>query len=182
MKQKDIERIEYLLHRFFEGATSNREEQELYDLFAREDLPVYLEVYRPVIGYFETGIVRETREVADVPAPSRSLSLWKRWMGISVAVAASLLCLFVWNGGGHTSEESFNPYAGSYIIRNGVKTELPEPLARELDELIRQAEKNLYEKERMAFRPLDEHRQTMEAIEKNLEKAERMDEETYYIK
>lgn len=177
MKQEEIKRIEYLLERFFDGSTSNDEEQELYALFARKDLPAHLEDYRPVIGYLETGIVRELGvEEEVVPLPPRKVSLWRRWIWTGVAVAASLLCLLVWNRSRNVPEEEFNPYAGSYIIRNGVKTELPESIARELDEMIRQAEKNSYEKERMAFRSLEKHRKQMDAIETNLKRAKAMEE------
>ena len=59
MKSDEYIYIENLLERFFEGETSNAEEQELYAFFARPDLPEHLRGYKPVFGYFETGIARE---------------------------------------------------------------------------------------------------------------------------
>ena len=44
MKSDEYIYIENLLERFFEGETSNAEEQELYAFFARPDLPEHLRV------------------------------------------------------------------------------------------------------------------------------------------
>ena len=72
-------------------------------------------------------------------------------------------------------EDDFNPYAGSYIIRNGVKTEIPEAVARELDEVIRQAEKKQYEKERLALCPLRQYEKTMDNIQTKENEVERFE-------
>ena len=85
-----------------------------------------------------------------------------------------LLFLFL-NKGEGIGEDDFNPYAGSYIIRNGVKTEIPEAVARELDEVIRQAEKKQYEKERLALCPLRQYEKTMDNIQTKENEVERFE-------
>lgn len=149
MKPNEYTYIEELIERFFEGDTSNAEEQKLYKFFARPDLPEQLEPYRKVFCYFESGIVAETAE-PKAPRPVHKNAFAKRWLFISVAIAASFLLLFVLNNRREAAED-FNPYAGSYIIRNGVRTEIPEDMARELDKLILQSEKDKRKEERRAF-------------------------------
>ncbi len=166
MQSDEYTYIENLLERFFEGETSNAEERELYAFFARPDLPEYLKSYRPVFEYFETGIADEVKEDTPVSKPSLKVPFMKKWLWIGIAVAASLLLFLLLNKGDGGREEDFNPYAGSYIIRNGVKTEIPEEVARELDKVIRDSEKRQYEKERQALRPVRQHRETMENIER----------------
>lgn len=175
MKADEYIYIENLLERFFEGETTNAEEQELYAFFARPDLPEHLEAYRAVFGYFENGIARETEEDAPVLKPSRHVPFYRKWLWIGAAVAASLFLFLFLNKGGNPPEEEFNPYAGSYIIRNGVKTEIPENVARELDKVIQQAEKKQYEKERLALRPVDQYKQTLHDIQAKEQEVEQIE-------
>ena len=83
MKADEYIYIENLLERFFEGETTNAEEQELYAFFARPDLPEHLKNYRPVFGYFETGIAGEMEERQKTSKAARSIPFFKRgvWMG-----------------------------------------------------------------------------------------------------
>ncbi len=175
MKVDEYIYIEKLLERFFEGETTNVEEQELYAFFARPDLPERLDAYRPVFGYFETEIVKEVEEMQKTSKPVRNIPFFKRRLWTGIAVAASLLLFLFLNRGDSGQEDEFNPYAGSYIIRNGVKTEIPEAVARELDEVIRQAEKKQYEKERLALRPLRQYRQTLHDLKTKEREAERFE-------
>lgn len=48
--------IEELTELFFEGATSNSQENELYVFFKNaKDLPEHLAPYKRMFGYFENG-------------------------------------------------------------------------------------------------------------------------------
>ena len=175
MKSDEYIYIENLLERFFEGETSNAEEQELYAFFARPDLPEHLRGYKPVFGYFETGIAREVETKKEVTMPVRKVPFFKRWLWIGAAVAASLLLFLFLNKEDGGKENEFNPYAGSYIIRNGVKTEIPEEVARELDKVIRETEKKQYEKERLALRALRQYEKTMHNIRTKENEVERFE-------
>ena len=120
MKTEEYKSIEDLLDRFFEGQTSNEEERVLYEFFARPDIPAHLERYREVFGYFESGIALDFSETPELRLPAKEIS-YKRKIGwaIAVCVAASLL-LFLVNTVFMNQNASFNPYEGSYIVRNGV--------------------------------------------------------------
>lgn len=123
-------KIKELIDCFFEGLTSNREEKELYAFFAQENIPEYLQKYRPVFAYFENGIRDEkpngfTPKVSSQPKKKR---IWI-WSGI----AASLLLVIGLRIFHPWDRAHFNPYEGSYIIRKGVKISDPEIIRPEIE-------------------------------------------------
>jgi len=61
------EYIETLLERFFEGQTSNVEEQKLYEFFAGYDVPEHLLRYKKVFAYFDIGLNSELRQEDTAP-------------------------------------------------------------------------------------------------------------------
>ena len=140
MKTEEYKSIEDLLDRFFEGQTSNEEELVLYEFFARPDIPAHLERYREVFGYFESGIALDFSETPELRLPVKESSD-KRKMGwaIAVCVAASLL-LFLVNTVFMNQNASFNPYEGSYIVRNGVVMTDIKKIQPELEVISRAAE------------------------------------------
>ena len=111
--------IEKLLERFFKGETTNAEERQLYDFFAREEIPESLKPYKELFCYFGEEIVNEEpdglkrkirREISFLGA--------KRWQVWSIGVAASLALFFsIYLA---TQERYDGPIVGGYIIRNGV--------------------------------------------------------------
>ena len=140
MKTEEYKSIEDLLDRFFEGRTSNEEERVLYEFFARPDSPAHLERYREVFGYFESGIALDFSETPELRLPAKEIS-YKRKIGwaIAVCVAASLL-LFLVNTVFMNQNASFNPYEGSYIVRNGVVMTDIKKIQPELEVISRAAE------------------------------------------
>jgi hypothetical protein len=126
----ETKKIEELINRFFEGLTSNPEEKELYGFFAGEDIPEHLYKYKPVFSYFESGIQNENQ-----PDSTWEISLQpkKKRIWVWIGVAASLLVLLgLWVF--HPKEnQSFDPYEGSYIIRNGVKITDPKAIRPEIE-------------------------------------------------
>lgn len=113
MENKDLY-IEELLALFFEGRTTNAQEKELYDYFEQANIPERLIPYKPLMACFRNGLenglpVRES--------PTRNIS---RHIGVRASVAAvfivgALIALpFLLQ-----REKAFDPYQGSYIVRNG---------------------------------------------------------------
>ena len=139
MKQ-DYPKIEERIERFFAGESSNEEEQELYAFFSSENVPEHLLQYRPVFAYFETGIKKEEFDRQKINIQSfrkKKISLW-------ASVAASLLMLISFGIYHFYKEKDFNPYEGSYIIRNGVKITDPKIVNPEIEKtlyLVQQQEK-----------------------------------------
>ena len=166
MQLNDYQHIDELMERFFNGETSNEEEQELYHFFAREDLPERLKAYRPMFGFFEKGIAAEEQKAAN---PTVKTSFFRnKWFYSAMAVAAALLFVLFLNKGSFSHDDDFNPYEGSHIIRNGVKTVIPENVARNMEQIVLQAERREVEKERLALNTV---RQKVEETEKMEEKA-----------
>jgi uncharacterized membrane protein YvbJ len=135
--------IEELMDRFFEGRTSNEEERELYAFFSHEDIPEHLQKFKPVFAYFETGIDKEFNQPEIVQTTrfqpnKKNILLW-------AGVAASLLILVSIRFFSVTNIQDFDPYEGSYIIRNGVKITDPEIVRPEIEKtwqmaMLQQAE------------------------------------------
>ena len=141
MKQ-DYKRIEELVDLFFEGQTTNEEERELYTFFLNEDIPEHLLPYRQVFAFFETGIKEEFNHQTEEPENSQLTH--KKRITIWASVAASLLLLISFGIYHFTREKEFNPYEGSYIIRNGVKITDPKIVIPEIEKtlyMVQQQEK-----------------------------------------
>lgn len=112
--------IEDLLERFFEGETSKKEEQELYSFFKGDAVPEYMQAYKPVFEYLETGIIKDASEQKSVVGSPAKKTLSNRWR-IGISIAASVLILLVLTPLFVRKDMPFDPYEGSYMVKNGVK-------------------------------------------------------------
>ena len=133
MKQ-DYKVIEKLIEQFFEGQTSNEEERELYNFFSSGNVPEHLLPYRQVFAYFETGIKEEPNYQKTEPKPNQFLrnKNIKTW----ASIAASLLILISLGIYHFTQKKEFNPYEGSYIVRNGIKITDPKIVNPEIEKTL----------------------------------------------
>ena len=142
--------IEELIERFFEGQTSNEEERELYDFFSSENVPDFLLQYRQVFAYFESEI-KEEDAISKLFLNANNTNSRKYYIvdknkkiKILASIAASLLLLISFGIYHFAREKEFNPYEGSYIIRNGVKITDPKIVNPEIKKtmlLVQQQEK-----------------------------------------
>ena len=176
MKEELIQ-IKDLLERFFEGQTTNDEEQTLYDFFSRDDLPDEWIRYKTVMKYFESGLADEIGgdteqndvlplhieralndsnnayiEQTDVP-PLRPImqvlsSVRKHWITWS-GVAASILFILFTSLYLFTDNNPVDPFAGSYIIRNGVRITDLDLIRPELEAAIQKGLKMDQETDRL---------------------------------
>lgn len=158
--------IETLIERFFEGTTSHEEERELYDFFldAGDELPEHLQEYRGVFGWFDTGMAGEVAEkepVYELPgveskgvegykglkdawnqaderklgkegAERRSRKVWMRWASVAASLVLAITVYSLYT----MEKRRFDPLAGSYIIRNGVKITDMDEIRPELESTI----------------------------------------------
>jgi len=111
--------IEELIQAFFDGKTSNKEEMELYSFFSGDNIPEHLQSYIPVFQFFETGIerVNNNESTKEFKKSTPQMRHWSIWVGIA---ASFLLLVTVFSKIVQSNNDSFDPYEGSYIIRNGV--------------------------------------------------------------
>jgi hypothetical protein len=131
----DYQRMEELLERFFEGRTSNGEERQLYRFFAQASIPEHLSRYRPVFRYFETDLADECKALKSSVQPvCRShKKRWIAWAGIAASLLAGvLLSVFFLK-----KTTPFEPYEGSYIVRNGVHITDMNLIRSELEATVR---------------------------------------------
>ncbi|MDR1525498.1 MAG: hypothetical protein LBS79_09655 [Tannerella sp.] len=136
--------IEELLERFFEGYTSNAEEQQLYDFFAGSDVPEHLTRYKPLLAYFDAGM---EDEFCEKKLPGRKTRYRNRMLWTGVA-AAALLALVLLNPFGY-GDRPFDPYEGSYIVRNGVRITDPEIIRPELEAAVQRVLQQQEEADRL---------------------------------
>jgi hypothetical protein len=142
--------IEELLERFFEGYTSNTEERQLYDFFAGRDVPKHLTRYKPLLAYFDAGM---EEEFCEKPFPVRKMRYRSRILWPSVA-AAALLALVLLNPFGY-GDRPFDPYEGSYIVRNGVRITNPEIIRPELEAAVQRVLQQQEESDRLVAKMLE---------------------------
>lgn len=109
MKEKEIQQ---LMERFLEGATTNAEEQMLYDYFNGRDVADSLKPYQEMFRWYAARM------------PEQKANPKKRTYAKWLSIAASIL-LLVGIGFGYRyyqeQQELYAIYEGSYIIRDGVK-------------------------------------------------------------
>lgn len=89
---KNIQYIEQLLDKYFEGETSISEERELKAYFSQSKVAPHLENYRTMFGYFQEAqqvSFPEQKEAKIVPMHKRSNRVWQ------IAAAIALL-LSIW--------------------------------------------------------------------------------------
>lgn len=83
----DLQTVEILLEKYFEGTTSIAEEKQLKAYFTSQDVAPHLEHYRNLFGYFKTE--KEIEFDKKLPLqPSKQPKV--KWIGI----AASFIILF----------------------------------------------------------------------------------------
>ncbi|MDU1903804.1 MAG: hypothetical protein E6772_03390 [Dysgonomonas sp.] len=133
----EYKHIEELLERFFEGETSNAEEQELYTFFSGKDIPGHLSQYKSVFEYFESTIFDEFSEINKEGLPKNNLKVKPILMSISGVAASVLLILSCWTF--YQNNTATDLYEGSYIIENGVRISDVKQIKSQLEEVEKEA-------------------------------------------
>lgn len=80
----ELNNIEQLLEKYFEGETSIAEEQQLKEYFNSEHVASHLEVHKPLFSYFSQSKKDKMNFSSILPSKKRKYTLW-------IGVAASLL-------------------------------------------------------------------------------------------
>jgi hypothetical protein len=144
-----------LVERFFAGYTSGAEEKELYAYFASDSVAAELEPYRSFFGYVEEEMPVALAAVEPLPlSPQRANRRFALRMIASAAVVAALIAVgLAVATRGRVGEA--DPFAGSYIIRNGVRITDPKIIRPELEATLRMLE------EQEAYLSIAERRQAI---------------------
>jgi hypothetical protein len=128
--------IKALVEKFLDGRTTNAEEQQLYDWFAMSNVPEELADLKAMFAWYSSGMPENSVEpVVSKPKFSLSLSLRRRIMAISSAVAVVVIAMVVW-----ISSREVNIYEGSYIIEQGTYCDNLDYIQEDIEALLEQAD------------------------------------------
>lgn len=80
----ELVNIEKLVEKYFEGETSLKEEAELRQYFTTHQVPVHLEAYQDLFGYFE----QKQKELYTKPiVVSKKTKVPYKWLSVAASVA-----------------------------------------------------------------------------------------------
>ncbi len=156
--------IEQLVEKFLDGATTNAEEQTLYDYFAGEKVDRRLEQYKPMFRWYAGGMTDPLP--AEPPAAAGRARTLRMRILATAGIAASVLLIGGAAIGYHKhmeKERLYATYEGSYIVRGGKKITDLKAIMPELKRIERDAEA-------MACRSKNIGRMSPEEIFKMMEK------------
>jgi len=132
--REEYKHIEDLLERFFDGQTTNAEEKELYVFFESGEVPEHLVSYKPVFGYFESGLAGEIEDSEVKPVSVKPLNLRRKYLTIVTSVAAVVLLFFLLQPLFTTHKDTgTDPFEGSYIVRDGKRIDDLDRIRPELE-------------------------------------------------
>jgi len=81
----ELNKIEYILEKYFQGETSIAEENELKEYFSSSNVAQHLEQYKPIFGYFSQ--VKQQKSTHEVPLQTKKRNV--AW--VSIAASAVVL-------------------------------------------------------------------------------------------
>ncbi len=82
----ELDKVERILEKYFEGETTSAEEKELKDYFASTNVAQHLEHYKPMFGYFSQAKQEQYNAVIPLKTKKRKIASW-----ISIAAAVIVL-------------------------------------------------------------------------------------------
>ena len=104
----ELDRIEKLLEKYFEGETSIAEEKELKDYFTSSDVAQHLEQYKPIFGYATQA--KQEQFTATIPLKTKKRSSVV-WLSVAASVAVLLsVSLFTFNHYNQPVSEDLGTY------------------------------------------------------------------------
>ena len=87
----ELDKIERILEKYFDGETSIAEEKELKDYFASSDVAQHLEQYKPLFGYFSQAKQEQYKAVVPlIPNGREKRRNIASWISIAAAVVVLL--------------------------------------------------------------------------------------------
>jgi hypothetical protein len=82
----ELNRIETILEKYFQGETSISEEKELKNYFSSSDVAQHLEQYKPLFGYFSKAKNQEFSQSIPLQTKKRNVT----WLSIAASVVVLL--------------------------------------------------------------------------------------------
>jgi hypothetical protein len=82
----ELNRIENIIEKYFQGETTIAEEKELKEYFSSPDVAQHLEQYKPMFGCFSQ--VKEQKSMQEIPLQSKKRNV--AWLSIAASVVVLL--------------------------------------------------------------------------------------------
>ena len=82
----ELNKIENILEKYFQGETSIAEENELKEYFSSSNVAQHLEQYKPIFGYFSQ--VKEQKSTHEVPLQTKKRNV--AWLSIAASAVVLL--------------------------------------------------------------------------------------------
>lgn len=100
----ELVNIEKLLEAYFEGTTTEVEEQELRSFFKTEEIPPHLAMYQPMFQGFEQAKEETSERTITLTNPKRNTRFWNYSVAASLLIAIGVAG-YTFGNSGYTSEE-----------------------------------------------------------------------------
>ena len=85
----ELDKIEIILEKYFQGESTIAEEKELKDYFSSPDVAQHLEQYQPMFGYFSQ--VKEQKSTQEIPLITKSRDKKRNMAWLSIAASVVVL-------------------------------------------------------------------------------------------
>ena len=82
----ELDRIEYILEKYFQGETTIAEENELKEYFSSPNVAQHLEQYQPMFGYFSQ--VKQQKSTQEIPLQTKKRNV--AWLSIAASAVVLL--------------------------------------------------------------------------------------------
>ncbi|MBP4138850.1 hypothetical protein [Flavobacterium geliluteum] len=82
----ELNNIENIIEKYFQGETSIAEEKQLKDYFSSSNVAQHLKQYQPMFGYFSQ--VKEQKSTQEIPLQTKKRNV--AWLSIAASVAVLL--------------------------------------------------------------------------------------------
>lgn len=106
----ELQKIEQLVERYFEGKTTLTEERQLHDYFKQDNVAAHLDVYRPMFQHFSAS--KEESMPKDKAVPTVKPMRNYKWFAVAATVAIVLgMTFFVNQNSSFSNSEQEKAYA-----------------------------------------------------------------------
>ena len=82
----ELDKIENILEKYFQGETTIAEEKELKEYFSSPNVAQHLEQYKPMFGYFSQ--VKQQKSMREIPLQTKKRNV--AWLSIAASVVVLL--------------------------------------------------------------------------------------------
>lgn len=86
----ELDKLEILLEKYFEGETSIAEENQLKDYFSSSNVAQHLQQYKPLFGYFSASKQQEFTQELPLNSNNRAKKRTTTWLSIAASVVVLL--------------------------------------------------------------------------------------------